>query len=127
MSEEERNKAYQFLQELDKNGYKYTANGREIYIVENVFNKIDQLQKEIEELKKHKEHEEEYINGEVFSAKQMHYIDEHYIDKDKIRDKIKELEEDREKVRNIYEPSDDDGEFIQTYQILVLKELLEEE
>ena len=49
------------------------------------------------------------------------------ISKDKIRDKIKELEEDREKVRNIYEPSDDDGEFIQTYQILVLKELLEEE
>ena len=50
-----------------------------------------------------------------------------FISKDKIRDKIKELEEDREKVRNIYEPSDDDGEFIQTYQILVLKELLEEE
>ena len=48
MNEEERNKAYQFLQELDKNGYRYTADGRELYIIENVFHKIDKLQKELD-------------------------------------------------------------------------------
>lgn len=51
MNEEERNKAYQFLQELDKNGYRYTADGREIYIIENVFHKIDKLQKELDSQK----------------------------------------------------------------------------
>lgn len=66
MSEEERRKAYEFLQELDKNGYRYNADGREMYIVENVFNKIDKLQKELD----------------------------NSISKEKIRNKIKEIEED---------------------------------
>lgn len=48
MTEEEKEKAYNFLQELDKNGYRYTADGREMYIVENVFNKIEKLQSNIE-------------------------------------------------------------------------------
>ena len=57
-----------------------------------ILNLIEKQQKEIEELQKHKEHEQEYQNGEVFSAKQIYYIEENYIDKDKIREKIKEYE-----------------------------------
>lgn len=48
MTEEERKKAREFLDNLDNSGYIYTTDGRELYIVENVFNKINELQKEIE-------------------------------------------------------------------------------
>lgn len=91
-----------------------------------------ELKKELEELKI-----EININTEIHkrdleiedlkeTIKCLHESDKEYISKDKIREKIKELEEDREKVRSLYQPSDDDSEFIHTYQILVLKELLEE-
>ena len=44
------------------------------------------------ELEKHYEHKQEYINGEVFSAKQMYFIDDEYIPKSKIEEKIEWLE-----------------------------------
>ena len=58
MSEEEKERAYEFLKELDSYGKTYTADGRAIYIKEHVFNVIDKLQKENQELKeKIKEYE----------------------------------------------------------------------
>lgn len=44
ISKEEIEKAHKFLVQLEKEGYKYTANGREKFIIENVFRKIDQLE-----------------------------------------------------------------------------------
>ena len=44
------------------------------------------------ELEKHYRHEQEYINGEVFSAKQLHYIEDNYIDKDKIREILEDID-----------------------------------
>lgn len=76
----------------------------------------DERAKEILELKKHYEHEQEYINGKVFSSKQMHFIDENYIDKSKVKEKIEELYE-REWVLNE----------IRDELIDVLEELLESE
>lgn len=71
----------------------YGSKGKiEFLLNDIILNIINKQIEEIEELKKHKEHEQEYQNGEVFSAKQMYYIEENYIDKDKIREKIKELE-----------------------------------
>ena len=55
ISEEEKIKAYEFLKELDNEGYRYTANGREKYIVENVFRVIDKKDMIINEMT-------EYIN-----------------------------------------------------------------
>lgn len=45
---------------------------------------------------------EDYKSGYFFTAKQMHFIDEDYIAKDKIIGKIEELEEKAEKVKEHY-------------------------
>ena len=91
--------------------------------IEIILNLIKKQQKEIEELKKHKEHEQEYQNGEVFSAKQIYYIEENYIDKDKIREKIEKYEKD-------YERQDKEELFNMTKitagKLSALQELLEE-
>lgn len=52
---------------------------------------IENLIARYKELEKHYQHEQEYINGEVFSAKQMHYIEDNYIDKSKVKEKIEDL------------------------------------
>ena len=94
-------------------------------VLQELLNYIDKQQKEIEQEKE----KNKLLKTEVenFDEASDLFIKDNCVYKQDIRDKIKELEEDREKVRNIYEPSDDDSEFIQTYQILVLQELLEEE
>lgn len=86
-----------------------------------LLNLIEKQQEEIEELKKHKKHEQEYIDSKVFSAKQLHYIEDNYISKYKIREKIKQYEE--------YLEIEDWGEKTRlgfNNRIRVLKELLEE-
>ena len=88
MSEEEREKAYEFLQELEKNGYRYTADGREKYIIENVFKPISKLQKENEELKERYEIQKDINIALKEDTKKK------FVSKDKIKDKIKELKED---------------------------------
>ena len=50
MTEEERNLARKFLQEMDLEGYRWTANGREKYIVDNVFHKMLDLEQKINKL-----------------------------------------------------------------------------
>ena len=66
-------------------------------------------------VEKQKEELEDYKSGYFFTAKQMHFIDEDYIAKDKIKDKIKEIEKwDKELGLHT------------NYAISVLKELLEE-
>ena len=74
------------------------------------------------ELEKHYEHEQEYINGEVFSAKQMHFIDDEYIPKSKIKEKIEELEQFKKDISS--EKDDYYCEIIR--QIKLLQELLED-
>ena len=54
----------------------------------NILNCIENLIKRNNELEKHYQHEQEYINGEVFSAKQMYYIEDNYIDKSKVKEII---------------------------------------
>jgi len=81
---------------------------------------IEHLIERNKELEKHYQHEQEYINGEIFSAKQMHYIEDNYIDKAKVREKIEELKEDEEFYREhsrMYEFES---------KIKLLQELLEE-
>lgn len=78
----------QFQKDTPKLPYDCLAN-KEIEAVGVVLNEYEKQQKEIKELEKHYKHEQEYINGEIFSAKQMHIIDEDYISKDKIKE-IKE-------------------------------------
>ena len=60
--------------------------------IETVLQELDHLQKENEELK---EHNRKYIDGEIFSAKQIKNFEkqlkQHYIHKDKIREKIEQL------------------------------------
>lgn len=51
---------------------------------------------------KQKEELEDYKSGYFFTAKQMHFIDEDYIAKDKIIGKIEELEEKAEEVKEHY-------------------------
>ena len=58
----------------------------------DIIQSIENLIVRNKELEKHYQHEQEYINGEVFSAKQMHYIEDNYIDKSKVKEKIEELE-----------------------------------
>lgn len=85
-----------------------------------ILNLIKTLQKEIED----------YKSGDFFTAKQMHRIDEGYIDKVKIIGKIEDLEEQKEEL----EQKDNgigftlNNFYIQLKaKIEVLKELLEEE
>ena len=42
-SNEEIEKAHQFISDMEKEGYKYTAYGKEMYIIENVFKPIKDL------------------------------------------------------------------------------------
>ena len=86
MSEEEIEKARNFVDELDKSGYKYTAYGREIYVIENVFKPMFKLQKEIE-----------FLKSQIPPDKIFYYSEKDYISKDKIKEKIKELEKERDK------------------------------
>lgn len=63
--------------------------------IETVLQELEHLQKENEELK---EHNRKYLEAEIFSAKQIKEFEkqrnEHYIHKDKIREKIELLEND---------------------------------
>lgn len=79
----------------------------------------------LERYKKQQKQIEEYKSGEVFTAKQMHYIDDNYIDKDYIREKIKELEwyGDYIKFRFVYTDYEKQANKV---KIETLKELLEE-
>lgn len=83
---------------------------------------IQNLIAKYKELEKHYQHEQEYINGEVFSVKQMHYIEDNYIDKLKVKEKLEEL--------NFKLAEDVTGKLDATYNIRftiqVLQELLED-
>ena len=80
------------------------------------------------ELEKHYIHEQEYMNGEVFSAKQMHFIDDNYIDKSKVKEKIEELKEDEKNQVYSLNPYTKDVAFTNINhkeEIEVLQELLD--
>lgn len=83
---------------------------------------IQNLIAKYKELEKHYQHEQEYINGEVFSVKQMHYIEDNYINKLKVKEKLEEL--------NFKLAEDVTGKLDATYNIRftiqVLQELLED-
>lgn len=74
---EERDGIYNDYQDLGKESLKLQE-------------ELEQEKEKNKELEKHYEHEQEYINAEIFSAKQMHIIDEDYISKDKIMQIINE-------------------------------------
>lgn len=111
MSEEEK-KAIDLLKEYEEDEL-FRITIREA--LQTILNLIEKQEKQIEE----------YKSGEVFTAKQMHYIDDNYIDKDKIRDKIKELEEyqKQHKEENWADIPIEDYDFD---KINLLKELLED-
>ena len=71
--------------------------GSYTYLDEAIMQAIENLIERNKELEKHYEHEQEYINGEVFSAKQMHFIDDEYIPKSKIKEKIEEINKEIDK------------------------------
>lgn len=59
-------------------------------VLQGLLDLYKQEKEKNKELEKHYKHEQEYINGEVFSAKQMHLIDEDYISKDKIKERMEQ-------------------------------------
>ena len=105
------------LEELLKNGNSKNRRGNKeikFEINSNIHKYFSNLISENKELKKHYEHEQEYINGEVFSAKQMHFIEDEYIPKSKIEELIEKLKKEENLINAEY--------FIKELQSLLGKE-----
>ena len=121
MSEEE-NKAIVLLTEL-RGVYEATAedyNFRGTLSIHVDEDDSDAIKTILELVEKQQKELEDYKSGYFFTAKQMHYIDEDYISKDKIIDKIKEIGSETQYLLN------DKGETKQNYAIRKFYELLEE-
>lgn len=117
MSEEEK-EAIEYIKAFQKDLYGASEKNLMAIYIDRVWNYIDKLQKENEELKERNKGLttaiEEWVNGERIN-------DIKHISKDKIRDKIKELEENLTQTYGIL------GESLTTPAIKILKELLEEQ
>lgn len=105
---------------------KYCYFEDDVEALETVLQELEHLQKENEELK---EHNRKYLEAEIFSAKQIKEIEkqrnDHYIHKDKIREKIEKLEY---KIRKYSEINAEYYENIaDAYAIYILQDLLKEE
>lgn len=124
MSEEEKN-AINFLQKLEFDEYEWWYFGEEYKTVEETEKAFEKAQKIIIDLiEKQQKLIEECESGDVFTENQMRYlekyIEDNYIRKAKIKDKIKELEI----LLNNTETATTGQEIF--YKISLLKELLEE-
>lgn len=115
MSEEEK-EAIEYIKAFQKDLYGASEKNLMAIYIDRVWNYIDKLQKENEFLKA----PFEYGDGNTLHKR---YVEINFISKDKIREKIKELEEYKNK--DILCNSRDYFQFGRT--INVLKELLEEE
>lgn len=123
MSEEEKNNIERLIKQ------NYIDNDDDIIgILKKTLNYINELEKENEELKeeleKVRKHEQEYENGDIFSAKQMHIIDE---EQGKLLNRIKKLKRENEALEIIHETYKevvDNGNFISKDKIKAkIKEL----
>lgn len=126
MKEEEK-KAVEFIKDLIswEVGIDMYTNKEECKKLETILNLIEKLQKENEELKKYKEY--------YSSAKQL--VDNNYIHKQKVKDKIEELIEDEINIDSIEElndtcydvntMSDDDLEFYHNKTRATINEILQ--
>lgn len=109
----ELNKAFALLRCYESDDLlEYSVYINELGTIENL---IEKQQKEIEELKSRKY----VINAETQEIKEIP-IDNNYINKDKIRDKIKELE-DNKKIQLLNKPS-----VVKQICLSTFRELLEE-
>ena len=93
-TKKEENQAIKDLKRLEEVIKNNIPNNKNIKAIKIVLNLLEKQNKEIEKLK---EHLNQYYDGKLFTANQLKAIEreqnKYYIHKDKIREKIKEIEE----------------------------------
>ena len=116
---------FEYTKELDLKTNNYFGQFDEkINMITGILNLLEKYQKEIEKLK---EHLNQYYDGKLFTANQLKAIEREqnksFIHKDKIRRKIKELENQKVSIKvgfeKIFETKMDNAKIIDT-----LRELL---
>ena len=113
---------FEYTKELDLKTNNYFGQFDEkINMITGILNLLEKYQKEIEKLK---EHLNQYYDGKLFTSNQLKRIEKEqnkfYIHKDKIREKIKEIED------SLKEDCIALHEFQRLAKIDVLKEILGE-